>query len=852
MRRPLTRFLSGLLALVLVLAILAAAFSVAAIRRSFPKTAGRIRLAGLNAPVDVYRDGFGVPHLYAQTTHDLFFAQGYIHAQDRFWQMDFWRHIGSGRLSEMFGPGQLETDIFLRTLGWARISRQELESMDAPTLALMQAYADGVNAYLADHKGAALSLEYALLGLQNKAYEIEPWEPLHTLTWAKSMAWDLRSNLGDELNRAILLSQLTPGQLAEYYPGYPEENPTIVPADTGSQGAAVSDKRPANSARLPDRASDMLAAVSDSLPYIQAASTGLASLDSLLGPAYEGIGSNNWVIAGERTVTGKPILANDPHLSAQMPSIWYEIGLHCRTVNPDCPYNVAGFSFPGAPAVIIGHNDRIAWGVTNLAADVMDLYIEKINPENTGEYEVNGEWFQMETRQETIQVAGGESVELEVRTTRHGPIISGVFGPVENFQDKAGIELPGSYALALRWTALEPSYLFRAVLNINLARNWDEFRAAARDFSVPAQNLVYADVDGNIGYQMPGLIPVRMGGDGTLPVPGWTGENEWTGYIPFEELPSVFNPPQGYLVTANNRVIGAEYPYWISSDWDYGYRARRIVELIEAAPGPIDLAYIQQMQGDNKSLIAEALLPVLLEVELDDDHLDSRRSIFAGWDYQMDMDSAPAALFAVFWKRLVQRTLQDELPGSYWPNGGSQNMALLERLTRQPDSPWWDNRGTPESEDRDAIFRQAFAGAVAELEALLGADPSHWAWGDLHTVTFINQTLGASGNPYIEGLFNRGPFWTSGGSSIVNATSWDASKPEWSFTVRALPSLRMIVDLGNMESSLAVHTTGQSGHAYHPHYIDQAELWRNIQYHPMLWGQSQVEEAAEGHLRLEP
>lgn len=838
MSRVVRKILVVLALIVLLLVAVIAVYGIFTVRRSFPQVKGEVRIAGLDGPVDIYRDAYGIPHIYAASEHDLFFAQGYVHAQDRFWQMDFWRHTGSGRLSELLGAAPLDTDKFLRTLGWARVAEQELQTMDAESMGILNAYADGVNAYLATHNGSALSLEYAILPALNSGYQPEPWTPLHSLTWAKAMAWDLRGNMEEEIQEAVLLKTLTPEQVAELLPAYPSDAPIIVPA--GNTGAAGTSSQ--LSALAGTFSPEMLAALETAAPRIR-------QLDALLGPAGTGIGSNNWVISGKRTSTGKPLLANDPHLSAQMPSIWYEIGLHCAPKGSACPYDVTGFSFAGDPGVIIGHNDRIAWGLTNVGPDVQDLYIEKINPENPNQYEVNGQWVDMQVVQETIQMAGGDPVPLTVRITRHGPIISDTYGKLEDFASKSGVAMPASYAIALRWTALEPAHLFNAIWQFNQAQNWEEFRKGAREFAVPAQNLVYADVDGNIGYQMPGRIPIRAAGDGRLPVPGWTDEYEWTGYIPFEELPFAYNPPQGYIATANNAVVGSDYPYLLSTDWDYGDRARRIVDMIENAPGPIDIAYIQKMQGDDRNRNAEALVPALLRMPLEDERLDRARALLQSWDFQDGMESAPAALFEAFWKRLLANTFHDEVPEAYWPSGGGRWYEVMRQLVGKPDSPWWDIRTTPAVEQRDDIFLQSLTEAVDELEASLGKQPERWNWGDLHTVTFRNATLGESGIAPIEALFNRGPFRTAGGSSIVNATSWDATS---SYQVEALPSMRMIVDLSALENSLTVNTLGQSGHAYHPHYTDMVDLWRNIQYHPMLWERPQIEAAPEGHLRLLP
>ncbi len=819
--------------------------------KSFPQIDGEIKLAGLDGPVDVYRDKMGIPHIYASTTHDLFLAQGYIHAQDRFWQMDFSRHVGSGRVAEMFGKDRVSTDAFLRTLGWARVAEEELKLLPPEDLAVLQAYSDGVNAYLVDHKGEALSLEYSVLKLLTPGYEPEPWIPLHSITWGKAMAWDLgRGRLNSEIQRAILLKTLTPEQLAELYPPYPAENPYIVNDFSISASSQSADLRLAQSSDV----SSLLATISEKQK----------ELDSLLGPGGENIGSNNWVIGGDLTATGKPMLANDMHLDQQIPSIWYQVSLRCRPVSEQCPFDETGFSFAGVPGIIAGHNQRVAWGLTNVGPDVIDLYIERINPENPNQYEVNGNWVDMTLVEESIKVPGqDEPVKLIVRYTRNGPIVSDTYGPLKgqrdddepNFTQKAGIELPEQYAVSMRWTALEPNRVFKAIFGLNRAGNWDEFRAAASNFAVPAQNIVYADVDGNIGYQTPGWIPIRNEGhDGSLPVPGWTDEYQWQGYIPFDELPRTINPEAGFIATANNAIVGAEYPYLITTDFDRGYRARRITDMIADAPAPITVEYIQQIHGDNKDLSAEFLVPVLLEIDLGDDHLNETRSLLKGWDYQLNMDSAPAALYQSFFHHLLARGFRDDLPKDYFPTGGSRFTLAIKNLMRQPDSFWWDDKTTTDKvESFDDILRLAFADAVSELEKRFGRDASNWNWGDMHVLNLTHSTLGASGVPPIEALFNRGPFRTSGGSIIVNATGWNAAleTPE-AYAVASYPSERVIYDFSDFNNSVAIHTTGQSGHAYHPHYVDMTPLWANIQYYPLWWNLDSITANAEGHLVLTP
>lgn len=813
------------------------------IPQSFPKTEGEIQIPGLLETVDIYRDEMGIPNIYATSSHDLFIAQGFVHAQDRFWQMDFWRHIGSARLAEMF-PSEVKTDTFLRSLGWKQLAEQEYQYLDPESKSILDAYSQGVNAYLSDHSGTKLSLEYGILTLLNPSYKPEVWTPINTLTWAKSMAWDLGGNMDDEVDRAILSKTLTADQVNELYPLYSIDHPVIVPqiGENAYQSQLI-----IKTSYL-DIPISLLSNVSDKI----------SGLTALLGPGGSDIGSNNWVISGSLTNTGKPILANDPHLSIQMPSIWYQVGLHCRPKNVDCPYDVSGFSFAGVPGIIIGHNDRIAWGVTNVGPDVQDLFIEKINPENPDQYEYLGKWVDMVMRKETILVAGADPVEIIVRSTIHGPVISDSYGPLkqqaetpeDSFSQKSGIDLPANYAITLSWTALEPSKLFKAIWGFDRAQNWDEFRSAARDFTVPAQNLVYADVDGNIGYQMPGNIPIRKSGDGRLPVPGWTGEYDWQGYIPYEQLPYTFNPPSGYIASANNQVNPWNYPYLITTDWDYGFRAKRIVELITSASKAIDIAHIQKIQGDNYNASAAILVPLLMKTELDDPSLEEIRSILKNWDYQDEMASAPAALYNSFWKKFLVNTFGDDLPDDLQPAGSSRWFEVVRNMANRPDSHWWDSQLTTDKiETREEIINLSFDQAVSEIKSSLGKDPNQWHWGDLHTATFKNQTLGNSGITPIEILFNRGPYMTSGGGSIVNATGWNATK---GFEVTSLPSLRMIVDLGDMPNSITVHPTGQSGHAFNPNYINMADLWRNIEYYPMLWDEQAIVNKAAAHLVLKP
>jgi penicillin amidase len=804
------RFLLRVLfALVGVLAVAFVVVRFLVIPRGFPTVDGTIQLDGLDGPVDVYRDALGVPHIYATTAHDLVFAQGFIEAQDRFWQMEFQRRIGSGRLSEVLGEAALDQDRFIRTVGWHRTAAQEAEMLEGQTRVLLEAYAQGVNAYLNTHSGSN-GLEFAVLGLTGVRFEPEPWTPLDSLTFAKVMAWDLGGASRTELLRAQMAAKLGMPAVADLMPPYNPDHPTIVAHQLSEASLRA----------IPD-----------------------AAYTRVMGEDFAGIGSNNWVISGDRTSTGTPMLANDPHLGIQMPSIWYEVGLHCQPVGPECNFNVVGGSLLGAPGVIIGHNDRIAWGVTNLGPDVVDFFIERQNPQNPNQYEYQGEWLDMHIVREEIQVNGLDEPEIiDVRITRHGPIINDVVGGTEDEW------IYGWEPLAFSWTALEPGTTIQSFLLINQAHDWESFREALSYFDVPSQNFIYADVDGNIGYQAPGQIPIRASGDGSMPVPGWDGASEWIGMIPFEELPSIFNPESGYIVTANNAVVGPEYPYFISMDWAPGYRARRIIELIEADES-ISVVDMQAIQRDDSPLFAQDVLHHVLAVRPDDLRLAQAVDLLRSWDGRADRDSAGAALFEAFQVGLINTTFEDELGDQLISQSRGRLLEALRYLIETPDARWFDDIYTDEIENRDDMIELSLEYAVDELTELLGKNMNDWRWGDLHTATFVNQSLGQSGITPVERIFNRGPVETDGASGAINNTGFSLSEP---FHVVSLPSYRQVVDLGDLSRSLSIHTTGQSGHPFHEHYDDMIDLWRNGQYHAMLWTREQVEAAAESHLILEP
>ncbi|RBP63983.1 penicillin amidase [Brevibacterium sanguinis] len=865
-----------ILALVLVLITALTLLGVHMIRRSFPVTSGELVIPGLEAPVTVIRDSSGVPAIEARTAHDLFLAQGFVHAQDRFWEMDFRRHVTAGRLSELFGESQVPTDAFIRTLGWREVAEAEVAALDDTTAGYYRAYAEGVNAYLADRSPTEVSLEYGIVGLQSGEIEIEPWTPADSVSWLKAMAWDLRSNLEDEIDRAILSTTLDEEQIADLHPDYPyADRPTII-GDTATTGSGHRDEARAGgtvgtggtaeprtagaapSGTEPPAAEDATSASAGARPDFPDSTVAdlaelrstLRSLPVLLGMSGRDIGSNSWVVSGEHTASGAPLLANDPHLSPAMPSVWHQVGLRCAEVGPDCPFDVTGFSFSGLPGVVIGHNQEIAWGLTNLGPDVADLVVEKVR----GTEVVHDSGSQpLRERRETIEVANGRPREITIRSTRHGPVVSDLDGTYrELLEASPGAGSPSDeerHVLALEWTALQPGTTARAVFAINQATDWDEFRAAAALFDVPAQNLLYADRAGRIGYQAPGRIPRRGEGDGTLPRAGWRSAEDWQGYHDFADLPSEFDPDRGWIVTANNPVVAPGTAVELGRDFDAGDRAARITALLSplVAEGSITAEDFAAVQSDTANPLAGTLLPHLLDLDAPgDDRVARAQELLRSWDGHDDADSAAAAYFNIVASTLLTEVFAPKLPAATPPAGGSRWHLVIGNLLEEPESEWWRDE---EVDDRDEALTRALASAWTRAEELLGPEPVTWRWGSLHALTIRNASLGESGVAVVETLVNRGPYEVFGGSGVVNATGWDASI---GFETNWVPSMRQIIDLGDFDSSRWINLTGASGHAFHEHYADQVEDWAAGRTRPWAYSRQAIRESAVDTLILTP
>jgi penicillin G amidase len=814
-----------------------------------PQHGGEMAVAGLIDSVEILRDEWGVAHIYASNSHDLFFAQGYTQAQDRWWQMELFRHTGSGTIQELTGQNDavMGTDLYLRTLGFRQIAERELvESYGEDDVTILQAFADGVNAYIMNREPGELAFEYNALGLAGVSIEIQPWTPVDTIVWGKVMALNLSGNEGYERLLSRLSTSIDADMLADWNVPWPYgEKATILWPEDLPLGAEAANIHPDEQ------------------------NAGIIGLDTRLvgnfdmedmpvGLGYgENIGSNNWVAHGNITATGSPLMANDMHLGIQMPSIWYEIGLHCVPVSDECPFNVTGFAFSTTPLVVAGHNDTISWAHTNTGPDVQDLYQIRVNPENALQYEWNGEWRDMTVREETLYFGdGAEPITFQVRSTHLGPIVN---DDIHGFNNEDPV--------ALKWTAFEMGTLLKAVKLLNLAQNWDDFREAVSYWDVPAQNIIYADINGNIGYQTPGNIPIRAAGhSGTLPVPGWTDEYEWRGYIPFNTLPRIYNPERGYISTANQPVVPMEYYDWLAGEigdqfgedanyvmdywWAMGYRGDRINTLLEDLQ-PHTIETFQQMHADNYDGSAAEILPFLLSLDIDDTALADMRDWLGEWDMQMHMDSARAPLYAFFWTHLMDNLYNDQFAGVYRASGGNNHWWATYLLMQEPENVWWDDVNTANKiETRDDIVLKSFEEAVIGTVEALGENRDDWRWGTLHTTTFVNNPLGISGIAPIENMVNRGPVAVSGTGNAINAMGW--STTSGSFESAHGPSERVIYDLSNWDNSLSIHPTGQSGHPLNAHYADMIDPWRNIDYHPMLWSREQVEAATVATLLLVP
>ncbi len=822
--RGLLTFLKWTVSAVIIVALLAGCIGYLYFRNSLPQVDGTIKVAGLKGPVKIVRDVDGVPHIYAQDKADAFFGLGYVHAQDRLWEMEVWRRITQGRFAEIFGEQAVNGDIYLRTLGLQRAGQSAWEALPPETKAIIDAYTAGVNAFISTHHGSELPPEFTILGITP-----EPWTSVDSLAWAKIFALSLSSNMGTEILHSDLIQKVGATHAQQLLPGYLETGPSILPA-------------------LPDQTSFDQSSGYQELLALQSM---VQDLSGMGGPQIGAIGSNSWVVDGTKSTTGEPILANDPHLSLEV-SGWYVAHLSAGT------FDVVGATIPGLPAVVIGRNRSIAWGLTGLNPDVQDLYLEHLDSTGT-KAEFQGKMEPMQMIDETIKVRGAPDVHYQVRITRHGPLISDAINAGDQDNPsylRRSAPLP---PLALRWTALDPGdTTAEAFLDLDAAHNWDEAVHALSFLVAPGLNFVYADTSGNIGYYAAaGRVPIRASGDGSVPVAGWTGTNEWTGWVPFDKLPHVYDPPDHYIATANNKPVPDGYPYFLGNEWYPPYRAQRIVDLLTAKEkfSPDDMS---AMQGDTVSLQARELLPELLNLVTAQDDTEKRAlQILHAWDDDTRADSVAAAIYEVWLSHLPGAVVGDELGRSLAANYQGNftfTSRFLANTFQDRNNAWCDDVTTPQREDCAMIAQQTFHAALADLSAKLGGDMTSWQWGRLHETVIYHIPFFTV--PALRPIFSRsapnGGDWSTIDMGAFGAPPYSPPSDGLFYTNSFGPSYRQVIDLANLDGGRFIETIGESGHVLSSHYADFFNDWLAIRSRPLRFTQTTVDAARQSTLILEP
>lgn len=791
--------LSGLIVSLILLIGISLFFYV---RSSLPKTEGEILVRGLSNTITITRDASGVPHIEGTSMADVSFALGFVHAQDRLWQMEMNRRIGAGRLSEVLGSAALSKDKFLRTVGFYQAAEQTYAHLSDETKTLFKAYTEGVNAQLATHRGA-LPPEFLILNIKP-----EKWTVTDSLVWMKMMSWDLSKNLWRELERMRLLKTLSPQKVLEILPPYPGDKPQPLP---------------------------------DFTAYYKASQLDLDKLVAALPPPLpEGAGSNNWVVDGMRTQSGLPLMANDPHLGLATPSLWYFA--HLKTPS----FNAIGATLPGLPGIILGRNDHIAWGYTNTAPDVQDLYLEQIDPNDPSRYKTPEGWEPFTQRQETIKIKDEEPVVITVRTTRHGPVISDVLTSTAN-------DLTSNMVLALAWTGLsEKDITPDSAAPMMRAKNWTEFKSAIQSFTSPQQNMVYADVDGNIGFYAPALVPIRKAenlAQGRLPSPGWLAEYDWQGFIPFQELPHSYNPPNRQFYSANQKIIGEKYPHFITSDWAAPYRANRIAERLEQEDLH-SMETFRDIQSDTYSKMAEDFLIILLTTKPLDELSRKALTQLSIWDGRMTK-SAIAPLIFNSWMRTLNKAIYADELGSLFDSYYRQRPLFLKNVLSNfnRQGAWCDNIETQYVEVCADILQNSLQEALKDLQSRYGEDMLDWRWGEAHIAH--SDHIPFSKVPPLDKLFDiKVP--SMGDTYTVNVGRHNIADEKAPFTNTHAASIRTIYDFSNLDRSLYIHSTGQSGIFFSPFYDDMAADWSNMKYRLMTTDPKDYSENAIEVLTLRP
>jgi penicillin amidase len=802
------------LLLLLLIAVCAGAALWIYAERALPRTEGRLMLQGPRAEVRIERDAHGIPTIRAGSIEDAMFGLGFAQAQDRLWQLETHRRIGAGRLAEAFGPGALETDRFLRTLGVRRAAAAQWAQVRGETRSTLLAYAAGINAFV-QHEMKARPPEFLILGVQP-----EPWDPVDSVAWAIMMSYDLGANWTTELLRMRLALKMPVARINELLPPYPGEKPL----PTADYAALLGDWRVAGGLDLQSVASMQAAAPESGI---------------------EGVGSNNWAVHGSRTQTGKPLLANDPHLKLSTPALWYFARIEIPGLK------AAGATMPGLPVVVLGQNEHIAWGYTNTGPDVQDLYLERIKPDDPSQYQTPQGWAKFETVTETIRVKGQSDVTVIARRTRHGPVISDADGVTNGLTGKTAGEAKPAYAIAMRWTALDADAgTLDTGLAFNRARSVDEFIAASAGYVAPMQNMVVADRDGHIGFVSAGRVPLRRPDNdlkGLVPAPGWDARYDWAGFLAPALTPREVDPARGWIATANQRIHSSDYPHFLTSEWALPYRQQRIERLLEAQPKHT-LDTLAAMQADLVSPATQRLLPFLRKARSSHALGAAVEQQLAGFDGTMAADKAAPLIFWAWARQLTHGLFSDEIGEPLFTRiyGGRSFRDALEAVLERDDAWWCDDKSTSSAESCAQQSDAALTRAVEELAQRFGSDVSKWRWGAAHTARSEHRPFSR-----VKGLANWFELRTPvGGDTYTVNVSRVGLKPDATTGELYLdehgPSLRALYDLGDPAKSLVMHSSGQSGIVFSALYSGFVQRWARVEYVPLWSG------TAERTLVLQP
>ncbi|MHC1738647.1 MAG: penicillin acylase family protein [Ignavibacteriaceae bacterium] len=784
---------TGILIVILMVIIIGGYFVTDMLKSSLPEYSGTEEVSGIKENIQIYFDSLAIPYIIAAEDEDAAFALGYLHAMERMFQMDVIRRAGSGKLSEIFGEETLPFDKMFRTVGIEETASKIWESSDEQTKKILKHYALGVNHYLS--KKDKLPIEFSLLN-----YEPYEWTPLHSIIVIRMMAWELNISWWTDIAFSEIVSKVGREKALKLLPDYPENAPYIIPKSAGSTDISA---------------------------------FGLKEVDKqfrdFVGFKGTHIGSNSWAVNSSMSVSGKPVIANDPHLAYQAPGKWYAVVIRSKN------WNAEGVSLPGVPGIVIGKNRDISWALTNVMADDADFYIENIDYKQK-KYFRNNTWVSLGTKKETIKIKGKDDFSFEVYKTDRGPVVSNI----HSFKEFYSHSFDTSKAITMRWTGNEISHEFRAFYRINLAKNWNDFREAVRYFSVPGQNFLYADKSDNIGYICGAKLPIRGNVSPSFIYDGNSTEGDWKGFVPYEDMPKLYNPSSGYVASANNKTV-AGFGYHISNLWEPPSRIERIHELMKGKSkhSPEDfMAYQYDVLSPLAREVTGYILNAFKDIKVKDDNLKKSLKLFRKWDYKMDGAYQIPSVYQVFFNKLLMNTLLDDLGydlyNEYCFVANIPYRAIIKMM--REDSSIFDNVKTKETETRDIIIRKSLSDALTFLENNYGKDIVNWQWNTIHHATFRHLFSGE--NRFVDGVINIGKFGIGGDGTTLFNTEYDFS----TFSVKNTniksnqfenvlgPSMRFIYDFAKEDQFFLVLTTGQSGHPLSNHYKDLTDLWRKGEY----------------------